>query len=184
MIKEHQEEMERLRACFEGKERPVRIKEVSVDQIVFDERVKLKCFYCEYHDSCLKCPGNFPRGLSPEACIKACTRAVLVFQEYNYDPAIESGPQFTESARETQDTLLEAEKVLFKQGFALAACYFSGRCRQCGGCPDEGPCRNPSRARISIEGAGVDVKATMEKAGLSLSFDDPSRYKRVGLVCW
>lgn len=64
-----------------------------------------------------------------------------------------------------QKRALEAEITAFKDGCYKAFVYWAGPCSLCGRCDPESPCLRPNDRRPSMEGAGIDVFATVHAAG-------------------
>jgi predicted metal-binding protein len=77
------------------------------------------------------------------------------------------------------------EARAFLQGYRFAVGFIAGSCKLCPKCvavDSCGPCRNPFRARPSMEAMGIDAYQTAKNAGLP--FDIPAKDKIVwnGLV--
>ncbi len=66
-----------------------------------------------------------------------------------------------------QRRVLQAEKEAFLSDYYKAFAFWAGPCSLCPSCEDSA-CRNPKDARPSMEAAGIDVFATVERAGLAL----------------
>lgn len=67
-----------------------------------------------------------------------------------------------------QRRCLTAEAEAFKSGFYKAFVFWAGPCSICAVCDPETPCANPAHHRPSMEGCGIDVYATVAKAGETL----------------
>lgn len=127
---------------------------LSVDRIQVRDWVDLKCRYgCNEYGK-RHCP---PHGPTPEK-----TRRVL--KDYRQALLLEGEPP-TDAF---QLQVLDAEKEAFKDGFYKAFAYWAGPCSICSGCSNDGSCRNPGRARPSMEGAGIDVFETVRGTGITL----------------
>lgn len=63
---------------------------------------------------------------------------------------------------------LQAESLAFKAGYYKAFVFWAGPCSICPDCDLNAPCTNRKHTRPSMEGSGIDVFATVEKAGYSL----------------
>jgi len=74
--------------------------------------------------------------------------------------------QGTPPGKDFHDQLLILEKKAFLKGYHKAFVLGAGPCPVCPSCPDN--CRVPHLARPSMEGSGIDVYATVHKAGWSL----------------
>ncbi|MGN0193925.1 MAG: DUF2284 domain-containing protein, partial [Pseudoramibacter sp.] len=67
-----------------------------------------------------------------------------------------------------QRRCLAAEGEAFKGGFYKAFVFWAGPCSICEVCDPDTPCTNPSHHRPSMEGSGIDVYATVRRAGEAL----------------
>ncbi|MCH4072354.1 DUF2284 domain-containing protein [Pseudoramibacter sp.] len=67
-----------------------------------------------------------------------------------------------------QRRCLAAEGEAFKSGFYKAFVFWAGPCSICEVCDPDTPCANPSHHRPSMEGSGIDVYATVRRAGEAL----------------
>lgn len=176
-------ETEELRAYMKDLDPEIEVVGCSADDLVFDERVRLKCYLCENFDRCLRCPGNFPSGLDMEKAIRSNDHMALIYKEFEYRPEMTT-EEMRESGREMHKRLLQAEHFMMGRDHMLASVFIAGRCRQCAECPQNGFCRKPELSRPSVEAAGIDVMTSARNAGIDVTFTDPSRFKRIGLLCW
>lgn len=116
--------------------------------------VPWRCRYgCELYAR-PECPPNSP---PPEK-----TRELL--SEYTQALLLEGEPPLSTFQR----LVLHAEREAFKAGFYKAFAFWAGPCSLCISCSPDGICRRPEDARPSMEAAGIDVFATVRRAGLSL----------------
>ena len=67
-----------------------------------------------------------------------------------------------------QRKALRAETLAFKAGYYKAFVFWAGPCSICPDCDLTAPCNNHTHSRPSMEGSGIDVFATVKKAGESL----------------
>lgn len=127
---------------------------VRADQVFVADWTNLKCqFGCNSYGTG-HCPPHSP---SPGQ-----TRAVLA--HYTQALLLEGEPP----TRLFQHNVLEAEKKAFKNGFYKAFAYWAGPCSLCRQCNSDNTCHNPQNSRPSMEGAGIDVFATVRQAGVKL----------------
>ncbi len=114
----------------------------------------LKCqFGCEKYAS-PHCPPHSPT--------PAMTRRII--KDYRHALLLEGEPP----TREFQTQVLQAERAAFVAGFHKALAFWAGPCSLCEKCVTDGPCRNPTQARPAMEAAGIDVFATVRRAGVPL----------------
>lgn len=79
----------------------------------------------------------------------------------------------------------QIESLCLREGYFFAAGLSAGGCSFCDECvgPNSGkPCRHPFKARPSMEAMGINVAATVEKAGLNINFDKDEVRRWVGLI--
>ena len=127
---------------------------IPIKSIHVPDWTPVKCrFGCSSFGK-LSCPPNTP---SPEE-----TRNVL--KDYSLALLLEGEPP----TNSFQKLVLEAEKQAFKTGFYKAFAYWAGPCTLCDVCSTHGQCRKPKDSRPSMEGAGIDVFATVKGAGIAL----------------
>jgi predicted metal-binding protein len=77
------------------------------------------------------------------------------------------------------------EALCFAAGYRFAAGLLGGTCcicKKCVGISSGLPCRHPLKARPAMEAMGIDVVATVQKAGLFLSFGQDEGRSWVGMV--
>jgi predicted metal-binding protein/predicted O-methyltransferase YrrM len=136
---------------------------VRADQIYVADWTNLKCqFGCNSYGAA-HCPPHSP---SPGQ-----TRAVLA--DYTQALLLEGEPP----TRSFQQKVLEAEKKAFKNGFHKAFVYWAGPCSLCTPCNSDKTCHSPQNSRPSMEGAGIDVFATVRQAGLKLrTLKEPNEF--------
>jgi predicted metal-binding protein len=173
----------------------VDVKIISVDKIVIEERLVLKCSLgCEKYGKTLACPPHAP---TPEKFQRIVNEYhYALFMKFKSGAMLE--PQYMKYLAKTPDstvpeeirvkvaafwdawkndsvklleTVIELEKAASKEGFLLAAGFVSGSCTICQKCNvEKGVCLHPEKRRFSEEGMGVNVKATAEKAGMKFTF--------------
>lgn len=100
------------------------------------------------------CPPDSPSPRKTRDLLKNCTTALL----------LEGEPP----AGAFQRRVLRAEKEAFAAGFYKAFAFWAGPCALCTPCAPGGVCGNPRQSGPSMEGAGIDVFASVRRAGLSL----------------
>jgi predicted metal-binding protein len=180
----------------------------NADDVVVDERVRLKCRVpiCDDYGLNLMCPPNVMSVQEFRQTLARYSEAILIQFEVQIPPemrkeitkaedvsALYKRREFIDSYRRNFDpikmklhkTVHKVEAQAFSMGYRFAAGFISGSCRLCPECVavhSHGPCRHPFRARPSMEAVGIDAYQTAKNAGLP--FDIPLRSKAVwnGLV--
>jgi predicted metal-binding protein len=176
--------------------------------VVVDERVRLKCRIplCDDYGLNLMCPPNVMSVQEFREILARYNCAVLIQMEIRMPAevkveirkaddvsALYKDPRFLESYKKyftpvklkLQRIVHKIEAKAFSQGYRFAVGFTAGSCKLCSKCvaiDSSGPCRNPFRARPSIEAMGIDAYQTARNAGLP--FDMPAKDKIVwnGLV--
>ena len=175
-------------------------KVVSVDNVVVEDRVRLRCMVgCPHYGKGLRCPPYTPsidefrkilndysfvmvvklrpKEISEEVLArynpinKMKTGRVNRDQDNN-DSISKIGSDFSNQYKSSLMDLLELERDAFKMGYVFATAFFAGRCLLCDECNvEDGACLNPSMARPSAEAMGINMLKTAENAGMNLKFD-------------
>ena len=173
----------KLKEFLKERDPSLHITFIDPQDLSFSDRVRLKCFYCPDYSKCLRCPGNLPDKLDLEKAILESDNGAFIWKEFELNGE-DTDKALRGSNLEIHRTLLAAEQFLMGKNCPLAFSFNAGRCQLCDECPEDGPCRHPDRARISLEATGCEAISSAADAGINISFSDPSRYKRVGLLCW
>lgn len=165
-----------------GADEPVRLTPMSPRDLVFEERVKLNCFYCKNYNLNWKCPPKIPP-LDYQRIIGEYEHGAFAKIELPF-----TGANFSEiRARSTNDlhrTLLKLERYLWDHNFPMAISFIGGSCKLCkNGCGKE-RCNNPYLARMSMEAAGINVVKSTEKYGISVVFPPDGVLVRIGMLLW
>jgi len=150
--------------------------------LIFEERVKLNCFYCKNYGTHWKCPPKAPQLDYPK-----------IISEYEYGVFAKIELPFTDAnfsevrSRSTNDlhrALLKLEKYLWDHNFPLAVSFIGGSCKLCkNGCGKD-HCNNPYQARMSMEATGINVVKSVEKYGISVVFPPQNSLVRIGMLLW
>lgn len=166
------------------------VRVIPAADIVVDERVRMKCRVplCDSFHRNLMCP---PFVMSVEEFRRALAFYSKTLLLQVSAPVAEGGtePPYAEvfaPANRLHELINLGEREAFQRGYRFAAGFIGGCCRLCERCvaADGGrDCRHPFRARPSMEAVGVDVVATVERAGLSsLGFPIASSVTWTGLI--
>jgi len=129
-------------------------KAVSPRSVVVRDWVRLKCQYgCGGYGECLTCPPYSP---TPDQ-----TRRVL--REYSKALLVRFGP----TGPDTHDVMVKLEREAFLSGHYAAFAMAAGPCSFCDECNLK-QCVHPRKARPSMESCGIDVYATVRRAGMPI----------------
>lgn len=142
------------------------IRPIAPDLVQVADWTDLRCRYgCNRYGRGHHCP--------PESPDQEKTRAVL--RQFSQALLLEGEPP----TRDFQKKALEAERLAFKAGYHKAFVYWAGPCSLCRECSGAGACRRPQDARPAMEASGIDVYATVRRAGFQLkTLADRGEYAR------
>jgi len=180
----------------------------SAKGVVVDERVRLKCRIpvCDDYGLNLMCPPNVMSVQEFREVLAKYNHAVLVQLEaripaemraeiakaddvsalYNSRGFLDSYEKhFNPIKLKLHRIVHKVEAHAFSRGYRFAVGFIGGSCKLCPECAaidSHGSCRQPFRARPSMEAMGIDVYQTAQNAGLP--FDIPPKSKTVwnGLI--
>ncbi len=140
-------------------------KVIEVKNIVLGEWVRWKCRYgCPDYGLWLKCPPYSPTPAETQALLREYKRALI----FRMKPT--SGYTGTHVVGKVYKTLADLETKIFLSGHRKALAFGGGECDLCKTCNiRSGHCRRPDIARPSMEGCGIDVFGTAQRAGYEMS---------------
>ena len=177
--------------------------EIRSEDLVFEERVRLKCFQCSNYRKKWTCPGNltqldFRKIISEyeHLAVVSLKRSAVSNQESgvsgqqsavsNQQSGVsnqESAVWYREAGNELHRAMLYLETEMMKRNNALAQSFIGGSCELCeGGCPAD-KCAHPEQARVPWDATGCNVVRTLANIGIHVDFTgkDICRY---GLFVW
>lgn len=162
---------------------------IPVAHVIIDKRVRLKCQVplCDSFHKNLMCP-PFVMPVEEFRQVLACYEEAILLQIEGFINIPNDGKPGSDvfaPAGRLHDLVNMGEREAFRAGFRFAAGLIGGCCRLCEVCVaiDNGRiCRFPFRARPSMEALGIDVVATLEKAGFDLAFPVGDRVVWTGLI--
>lgn len=130
-----------------------RARIIRSEDVVVADWVRLKCMYgCGGYGERLTCPPYSP---TPEE-----TRRIL--RSYEYCILVEFPPE-----ADIHRVMAMLEREAFLAGYYSAFAMAAGPCELCEECTLRN-CRYPEIARPSMEACGIDVYATVRKAGFDI----------------
>jgi predicted metal-binding protein len=164
-------------------------KEVSPSEVIVADWVGFKCAWgCKGYGKHLSCPPYAPSPEETRRMLSEYRSALLLrfdgvpgMARINPDQIPEDfHPMYKNLILWVHDTVHKLEKTAFYDGFYKAFGFGAYPCIYCEHCVAEessGPvdrsmkrlCRHMDKVRPSMEAAGMDVFATVEKAGWELS---------------
>ncbi|HUV24108.1 MAG TPA: DUF2284 domain-containing protein [Methanomassiliicoccales archaeon] len=167
-----------------------RVSVLPASEVVVDPRVRLKCLVpiCPSYGVNLMCP---PRVMSPEEFSKILAKynhTIVIQFPICDDPEniqqlmegkslelIRTEPQYSRTIKKSildfMELICKLERDSVKMGYRFSAGLSGGPCELCERCVGQktgAPCKNPLKARPSMEALGIDVFKTAENAGMPL----------------
>lgn len=161
---------------------PIRLYDMSPGDLVFEERVKLNCFYCKNYNTHWMCPPRIPQ-LDYQKVISEYDHGIFARIEMPFTDA--DFPDIrVRSTNELHRALLSLERYLWEHDEPLALSFIGGSCKLCkNGCGKE-RCNNPYQARMSMEASGINVVESLRKYGISVVFPPKGSLVRIGMLLW
>jgi predicted metal-binding protein len=154
---------------------------IRADQIVVDERVRLKCTIprCLRAGETPNCPPNTPDLDLIRKAFALYSKGLLLKTHVapigDYAPGKSHDDSGVDKTllfhQQTGKIIYEIERMAYKQGYHLAMGFGGGSCKDylCQGLvcqfKDSGRCRFPLRSRPAMEAMGIDVIDIIKKAG-------------------
>lgn len=160
------------------------ILDFDLSKIVFEEKVKLKCFQCKNYGVKHTCPPKINM-VNYQKVFQECTYALLIKVEFRYTDSFEFDIVRTKSTNYLHKILLSMEKVFWENNNSMVISFIGGSCKLCkDGCDDE-KCRHPESARIPWEATGVNIVKTLKESNnIVIDFSDNGILNRYGIIAW
>ncbi len=161
---------------------PVEGIEIETEKLIFEERVKMNCFYCAKYNTNWKCPPKIPE-LDYAKMFSEFDKAAFVYirmplHDSDYDTVRKN------SSVQLHQAMLMCEKWLYQHNNSTALSFIGGSCKLCkNGCAP-GHCANPYQARIPVEALGINVVKSAQQYGIEIRFPPTEYMMRIGLLLW
>ena len=163
--------------------RQVNIIFMDPKNLIFEEQVKMNCFYCGRYGQNWRCPPNLP-DIDYKKMFSEFAEGVFIYRQYHVSDIRRYEQIRSESSVEIHRILLDIEKWLWEHNFPTALSFGAGACKLCkDGCGKD-KCNNPYLSRSPLEATGVNVIASVKQYGVDISFPTATDFKRIGLVVW
>lgn len=151
--------------------------------LVFEENVKMNCFYCGKYNSNWRCPPHLP-DLDYKKMMREYEHGLFVILRYDLTEDTDYSSVRSESSVTLHKILLSLEKWMWRHHRSTAISFIGGSCKLCkGGCGKE-HCSNAYMSRSPLEAIGVQVVKSVRKYGVELSFPADLKLTRIGLLLW
>lgn len=167
------------------KEKNPMVEGVFIDpkELVFEENVKMNCFYCGKYRSNWRCPPNLP-DIDYHKMVQEFDAAMFVVLTYDITNSEEYNVIRNESSVVLHKLLLNLEKWMINHNSSNALSFIGGSCKLCkDGCGKE-KCKNPYMSRSPIEAIGINVIKSAKKYGVDIGFPADKKLMRIGLLLW
>ena len=151
--------------------------------MIFEENVKMNCFYCGKYGNNWRCPPNLPN-IDYKKMMGEYDAGMLVAISYEYESREEYANIRNESSVSLHKTILALEKWMWNHNKSNAISFIGGSCKLCkGGCGKD-KCNNPYMARSPLESIGINIVKSAKKYGIDISFPTDKMLMRIGLIVW
>lgn len=157
-------------------------KVIDPSKLIFEERVRMNCFYCGKYNMSWKCPPKLPqidgKKMLSEFDHSAFIWVEMPIEEENYTMVRHDSSVILHRA------LLECEKWLWEHDNSTALSFIGGSCKLCkNGCAPN-RCANPYQSRSPVEALGINVVKSAEIFGIDVKFPPTEYMMRIGLLLW
>lgn len=156
---------------------------INPSELLFEENVKMNCYYCGRYNNNWRCPPNLP-DVDFKKMMAEYESGIFVWNEYVIDAKDDYTKIRNESSVILHKTLLKIEKWMWNHNCSNAISFGAGACKLCkDGCGKE-KCNNPYKSRSPLEATGVNIIKSAKKYGIDLSFPTDKKFVRLGLVLY
>lgn len=160
------------------------IDAIAIEQkdIVYEERVKLKCFHCKNYRVKWTCPGHVPP-IDYKKLIGEYDHAAVIICKVPITEGITDEIRNV-STNTLHRALLYLEAELYKHNNSLAMSFIGGSCKLCKNGCNPNACANPALSRVPWEAIGCNVVKSLENIGVKVVFPPEDYLYRYGLFLW
>lgn len=152
-------------------------------KMIFEECVRMNCFYCGKYGRNWRCPPNLP-DIDYKKMFSEFDEGMFVAYTFDATNKAQYETIRNESSVTLHKTLLKIEKWFYDHNSSTAISFGAGSCKLCkGGCGKE-RCNNPYMSRSPLESTGVNIVKTAAQFGIDIRFPTDEKLMRVGLVVW
>ena len=155
---------------------------IEQSNIVFEERVKMNCYYCGKYNLNWKCPPKLPE-IDYRRMLAEFDDAALIYLKVKFTEETFEDIR-VDSSVSLHKALLDMEKFLWDHGNPTAISFIGGSCKLCKNGFGKERCNDPYRARTPMEATGINVLKIAEKYGIEIPFPPKDYLIRMGLLLW
>ena len=152
-------------------------------KLIFEENVRMNCFYCGKYNNNWKCPPHLP-DINYKKMMNEYDSGLALILSFSIVKQSDYDKIRNESSVALHKLLLELEKWLYNHNSSNALSFIGGSCKLCkGGCGKE-KCNNPYMARSPLEALGINIIKSMRQYDIAIDFPTDKVMKRIGLLLW
>lgn len=156
---------------------------IDPSKLIFEENVKMNCFYCGKYNHNWRCPPNLPN-IDYKKMLSEYDTGLIVILSFNIKKKSDYARIRNDSSVTLHKLLLELEKWMYDQNRPNALSFIGGSCKLCkGGCGKE-RCNNPYMSRTPIEALGINIIKSVKEYDIEIKFPADKVLKRIGLLLW
>lgn len=155
---------------------------IKLEDLVFEERVFMNCFYCGRYGQNWKCPPNLPK-LDYKKMFSEFSCGALVYLKMPVDKKNYNDVR-NNSSIVLHKGLLRMEKYFWNHNNSTSLSFIAGACKLCKGGCGEKKCNNPYDSRSPLEATGVNIIETAKKYNFNITFPADKYMIRCGLIVW
>ncbi len=156
---------------------------VNPKEMVFEECVKMNCFYCGKYGRNWKCPPNLPDIDYPKM-FSEYDEGLFVYFNFDVRDKVRFESIRSESSVTLHKVLLQIEKWFYNHNRSTAISFGAGSCKLCKDGCGKVRCNNPYMSRSPLEATGVNIVKTAAKFGIDVKFPTEDKLMRIGFVMW
>lgn len=171
-----------LSAFLHEKYADLKLIPFPIQEMVFEERVRQKCFHCKNYGVKWTCPPRLPNVDYPKMFCEYRNAAVIICEVSVTDEDFEGKRQ--QSTNTIHRALLSLEKYLYDHNNCMAISFIGGSCKLCKNGCNKDRCANPYISRIPWEATGCNVILSLQKIGVDVKFPITDTLYRYGLILW
>lgn len=154
---------------------------IDPKELIFEENVKMNCFYCGKYGNNWRCPPNLPK-LDYQKMMSEFDTGLFVLLTFYPKNEDEYKNFRNESSIILHKNLLMLEKWMYNHNASTAISFIGGSCKLCkNGCGKE-RCNNPYMSRSPLESTGVNIIKSAKKFGIDIKFPANQKLTRIGLL--
>ena len=153
------------------------------NDLVFEERVKQKCFHCPNYHVKWTCPGHLPK-IDYKMLVQEYEHAAVIICKMPLDHEVVNEEVRYKSTNMVHKAMLYLEGELYKRNNTLAISFIGGSCKLCNNGCNPNNCANPSLSRVPWEATGCNVVSTLQNIGINVVFPPTDYLYRYGLFLW